>query len=289
MRTRIYLMMILLLLTSCTKTESPTSLPQLPTLEQPLPTPLTTLLPTNTSTPALGQLPTETSTAPTATLAATVEQVPAPEVCTPPANWVIYTVQVNDTLYSLATRTATTVQQVQRANCLDDTLIFAGQRLYLPYTPPPRPTAIIPPSRTPSPVPTVEQPPAPTGTPTLTPPSATATVEQPDATSPTPTSTVEQPDAPGPGDPTLSIEPFSGPVSTTHTVMITGFEPNEIIVIELFFWETDELLLSMTTIVDQDGYGVVWIISQPDYLSGIYLVVAEGDANSRAEGNFVVE
>jgi LysM repeat protein len=50
-----------------------------------------------------------------------------------------YTIQVNDTLSSLARRTNTTLEKIQQANCrnINDTIIYAGQTLYLPLLPPP--------------------------------------------------------------------------------------------------------------------------------------------------------
>lgn len=56
--------------------------------------------------------------------------------CQVPQGWVMYTVQRNDTLSSLSQSTGTSVVQIQAANCLFDTLIFAGQSLYLPFIPP---------------------------------------------------------------------------------------------------------------------------------------------------------
>jgi LysM repeat protein len=61
--------------------------------------------------------------------------------CGPPLNWVIYTVQPGDTLYSLATRNGVLVSDVVFANCLPSVSISAGMRLYLPSAAaPPAPT-----------------------------------------------------------------------------------------------------------------------------------------------------
>ena len=80
--------------------------------------------------------------------------IPQPAVCqSPPQNWVVYTVQRNDTLSSLGQRTGTSWQQIQTANCLASTTIFAGQRLYLPFVP------VSPPAITQQP--TIESPEAP--------------------------------------------------------------------------------------------------------------------------------
>jgi LysM repeat protein len=52
--------------------------------------------------------------------------------CGPPMDWVLYTVQRGDTLYSLATRRGATVSEVLFANCLTSVSISAGLGLYLP-------------------------------------------------------------------------------------------------------------------------------------------------------------
>lgn len=66
--------------------------------------------------------------------------VPSPGTCQHPQSWILYTVQANDTLSSLAQRTGTSWQQIQAANCLSGTIIFAGQTLYLPSFPAPMPS-----------------------------------------------------------------------------------------------------------------------------------------------------
>ena len=64
--------------------------------------------------------------------------------CGPPFDWVFYTVQPGDTLFSLATRSGVSVSDVVFANCLTSTSISAGRRLYLsslPSAPPMQPVA----------------------------------------------------------------------------------------------------------------------------------------------------
>lgn len=104
-----------------------------------------------------------------------------PTPCSPPTDWVAYTVQSGDTLYSLAQKTNTTVDEIQRANCMAGaTTIIVGQVLYLP---------ILPPTNTPVP---------PTNTPL--PPTNTDT---PKPAEPTPTNTPDRPEivlAPGGGN-----------------------------------------------------------------------------------------
>lgn len=59
-----------------------------------------------------------------------------PGNCTPPANWVQYTVEVGDSLGALAEATGTTLQNLITANCLTDPdTLFTGQVIYLPRSP----------------------------------------------------------------------------------------------------------------------------------------------------------
>lgn len=56
--------------------------------------------------------------------------------CNVPPGWVAYSVQAGDTLGDLATRTTTTVGNLQNGNCLANSeIIFVGQVLYLPRLP----------------------------------------------------------------------------------------------------------------------------------------------------------
>lgn len=67
---------------------------------------------------------------------ATTGVITAPISCSTPPGWVAYGVQAGDTLGDLATRTNTTVGNLQNGNCLGSSeLIFVGQILYLPRTP----------------------------------------------------------------------------------------------------------------------------------------------------------
>ncbi len=60
----------------------------------------------------------------------------APPSCTPRTDWPQYTVQSGDTLYSIATRTDSTAEVLQAANCLSDpNKIFEGQELRVPQQP----------------------------------------------------------------------------------------------------------------------------------------------------------
>ena len=75
--------------------------------------------------------------------------------CGAPSNWVVYTVQPGDTLYSIARRVNQSVAQLISANCLSSDKIHTGQKLYVPYYPPqiPVPTS-VPPTKEPPPPPT---------------------------------------------------------------------------------------------------------------------------------------
>ncbi|MES0361115.1 MAG: LysM peptidoglycan-binding domain-containing protein [Anaerolineales bacterium] len=74
--------------------------------------------------------------------------------CGAPPNWVVYTVQPGDTLYSIAQRVNRSVAQLITANCLSSDKIHTGQKLYVPYYPPqiPVPTS-VPPTKEPPPLP----------------------------------------------------------------------------------------------------------------------------------------
>jgi LysM repeat protein len=81
--------------------------------------------------------------------------------CAYPPDWVVYTVQPLDTLFSLARRSGATVEQVQTANCLENDLIVIGQKLRLPAFPlPPTAAPDLPPAAQPQPAP--QEPSAPT-------------------------------------------------------------------------------------------------------------------------------
>lgn len=135
-----------------------------------------------------------------------------PYRCGPPLNWVIYTVQRGDTLYSLSRRFGVSIEAIRRANCLIGYTIRAGQPLYLPPLPPTRfPTS------TPTPTPTS------TATPTYTPtptPSPTGTTAPTPTDTPTPTGTVS---------PTGTVTPTptetAGPTSTTTPTPTGTVEP----------------------------------------------------------------
>lgn len=106
-------------------------------------------------------------------------------LCGPYPGWVQYTIQEDDTLYSLSQAFKTTVEKLQWANCLgNSTYIQAGQKIYVPNVPTITPT----PSRTPTSTATATITPTPSFTPdvTLTPTSTSTYTATP---SPSPTNT----------------------------------------------------------------------------------------------------
>ncbi len=193
-----------------THTLTPTQMPSatpIPTLTF---TPVSEATPTAseatpTDTPTQETVSTETATAapevPTATEPPAVEPPTATSppdsggICTPPASWVEYAVQIGDTLNSLAERTDSTVFDLQQVNCLDSFTIRPGQVIYLPFTPP-TPTA--------------------TGTPT--------------PVTPTPTATRTSTPSPTPRAPEIfSNDPNAGAISVEITLAVQGryFRPDE--------------------------------------------------------------
>lgn len=93
-----------------------------------------------TSVPPSAQTPTSTTTPETGLLVvATSSPALTPTTCQPPDTWVLYTILPGDTLFSLANRTDTTIEEIIQANCLASDLIVAYEDLYLPFAPPPPP------------------------------------------------------------------------------------------------------------------------------------------------------
>jgi LysM repeat protein len=166
------LLLLSLFLSGCGVTTAPTatlvqstptaSAPQEPTSTVSIVTPTLDIATITVTEPSVTDESTMTPQA-TATIAQLIMEVlpdgqqtalPQPEVCQQPQNWVAYTVARNDTLSSLGQRTGTSWQQIQSANCLTSTTIFAGQRLYVPFIPaPPVGIAEVPSVETPGPPP----------------------------------------------------------------------------------------------------------------------------------------
>lgn len=177
--------------------------------------PTNTLLPTGTPEPTSTATQHRTSTSTPATV--------QPTSCGAPAGWVVYTVQVGDTLSSIAATHGITLTQLQTANCLTSTEIYVGQQLYVPgesqatqiptltateqATEVPPPTATRYPTDTPSP--------SDTSDPTLTPFDTSTNTPIP---SPTPFPTIT--DTPVPSNtavppPTATSTPITLPPTAT--------------------------------------------------------------------------
>ena len=195
-----------------TPTPTPTTAPTLTSLPTPTPTPTTGVPPT----PTTNATPTPTLT-PTGTPTPMPVHTPMPAsptswLCVPshPSGWQPYIVQLGDTLYSLARRHGTTIDQIQSYNCLNRD-IYAGQQLYLPALSTPTSTPTFVPTITSSPTPDV-----PTNTPIM--PTDTPMPLTPTDT-PTPTNTpipLTPTDTPTPTNTPEPITPTSTP-TPTHT------------------------------------------------------------------------
>lgn len=151
-----------------------------------------------------------------------------PPRCGPPTWWKLVEVQRGDTLYSLALRYGTTVEEIRWANCLSSDKIIAGQPIFLPPTVVMTPTFTRTPSPTFTPTGTATPTPTVTGTPTETPtatPTETATptptvtpTEETLTPTPTPTPTVSETPSPTPTEtptPTPTPTPTLSPPTDT--------------------------------------------------------------------------
>ncbi|MEZ0397128.1 MAG: LysM peptidoglycan-binding domain-containing protein, partial [Anaerolineales bacterium] len=115
--------------------------------------------------------------------------LPTATPCRPPRGWVVYIIQPGDTLSKIAARYGIRYPELQAANCLTSTILYAGQPLYVPPWPPFTSTPNL--TLTPSPTTTTTASETPTSTPSATPatPSPTATTEPPPTSTPTPSNT----------------------------------------------------------------------------------------------------
>lgn len=204
---------------------------------------------------------------PVATATDTLGSTPEPVNCVPPNgrnDWVLYTIQYGDTLSALAKRSGTTVPEIQQANCLQGSLIFAGKMLYLPAAIYNAQPDIITISETPKPPPATSL------------PTNTIEIPQPPPATALPTTTVEPPPPVGPGDPTLHITPYSGPIGTLYTIILTEFASDDPITLSFYHFDTQQLILTQTVVVSYEGNGVAEFVSQADYPTGLYSVEASG-------------
>lgn len=129
-----------------TPTPTPTITPTLPTetlmptpTELPSETPTPTLTPTWTATPTLTPTPTDP---PTSTITPTPTITLTLKACQIPPGWTKYTVASGETYFKIASRFGTTVDALQRVNCLSDPgRLLTGQAIYVPSAPPATPTS----------------------------------------------------------------------------------------------------------------------------------------------------
>jgi LysM repeat protein len=99
-------------------------------------TPVSTVAALSTSTTVATQSSTQPVIQPTQQTSSINRPVAQPATCQPRTNWVVYTIQPNDTLGQIATRTGTDVQTLAQANCLTDVnSISVGASLYVPVLP----------------------------------------------------------------------------------------------------------------------------------------------------------
>ena len=273
---KINLMIMVLLLAACSYAapSPPTATlqapPIVPTSGEVTSTPHPLLLPTETSTrepvvtytlqPTDTLLPTFT---PTSGLIMKIVSdgaqplVPQPtaqaQACGRPSNWAAYTVQRGDTLSSLAQRTGTSTQQIQTANCLAGTLIFAGQVLYLPFVPAPQ--------------------------------TGGSTPGSPGGNSPStePTATIRTPKVGLPGDHPINISPSSGPPGTEFTLSVDQYSSNEKVIITIISVNTNLPILEQTLYTDDNG-NLTWFFKSPTNMAkGDYNVFEYGE-QSKADG-----
>lgn len=127
---------------------------------------------------------------------------PVRQPCGPPLSWVGYVVQRKDTLFSLAQNHGTTVYAIMQANCLVDSEIFYGRRIFLPPTIADGPPTIA----------STDSPPVTTATPGPQPPATNV----PPASAPV---TLYRIDSPTAGEQVSGFVPIIGSAS---------FNPNEV-------------------------------------------------------------
>jgi LysM repeat protein len=96
----------------------------------------------------------------------------ASAACTPPEGWILYLVKSHDTLFGISQAYGTTIEELQKANCLQgSTFLRTGMKIFVPNEPTRTPIA----DHTPSPPPTTPPSVTPTPAPLLTSLSNTST------------------------------------------------------------------------------------------------------------------
>ena len=131
--------------------------------------------------------------------------------CGPLPGWVEHTVQPGENLYRISLAYRVSIALLLRANCLPGTLIYAGERLWVPNVPTSTPawtaTAVATPTLTPTATPTAVA----TATPTA---SATAAASPTSTATPTPTATGPTPTPTSTPTPTATATPTPTPTAT---------------------------------------------------------------------------
>jgi len=121
-----------------TPTATSTASAEMPPTQEPIPTgyPVFTPTPTATAT-ASADMPTQ-EPLPTGYPGFTPTPTATPSFCGIESDWITYTVQKGDTLQTLAQRTHSTVEDLQKANCLSHTTdLPLGTEILLPSFPSP--------------------------------------------------------------------------------------------------------------------------------------------------------
>ena len=122
-----------------TSISAPTFTPLPGSTATPRPSPVATSASTGSATAAFTETPAPPTNLPTrATSTATKAAAPtvtasSRSTCGPPYGWTkAYVVQSGDTLFRIAILHGTSVDAVQNANCRSSTVIFVGERLWVP-------------------------------------------------------------------------------------------------------------------------------------------------------------
>jgi len=151
---------------------------------------------------------------PTSSPSATMQPTPTQWQCMVPTGWIIHIVRSGENLYRISLAYRVSIVALQNANCLAGTLIYTGQRLWVPHVPTSTPVWTATPTATFTTTPTLSPTvtPSPTNTPTPTPTNTDTPLPTPTPTN-TPTST-----------PTFTVTPTPTPTFTltptptfTHT------------------------------------------------------------------------
>ena len=243
---------------------------------------------TATLTQDPGRAATDTpSNAPTNTSAPTVTatDVTISILCVKKFYWPVYQVKAGEWLWSIATATGTTANEIMAANCLPNSRIFAGQLLYvprLPLTVTPTPSATATETQTATPTPTG------TATPTNT-PSATATPSQTPTYTPTNTPTYTPTYTALPDNPTFFENPTGYPAcdgTSTIYFSVLPIDSAGVRSVTVFYTRFKGSFVEAT--MNPDGstyYGIGDSISEP---TTYYFSAIDGFGNQTESGSYTL-